>query len=112
VRAANIDVTTLAGTQAPNLINALDRMLERPPRLMSRAASTQAVNDASGTVSTGDRSVLYANRVVRTWLKIQMHNKPNLLLSLENWDGKPVMQYCGLPIKTVDQLVSSEARVV
>ena len=112
VRAANIDVTTLAGTQAPNLINALDRMLERPPRLMARAASTQKVNDASGTVAGGDRSVLYANRVVRTWLKIQMHNKPNLLLTLDNWDGKPVMSYCGLPIRTVDQLVSTESRAV
>ena len=53
-----------------------------------------------------------ANRVVRTWLRIQMHNKPNLLLTLENWDGRPIMTYCGLPIRTVDQLVSSEARAV
>jgi hypothetical protein len=112
VRAANIDVTTLAGTQAPNLINALDRMLERPPRLMARAASTQMVTDASGMVASGDQSCLYANRIVRTWLRIQMHNKPNLLLNLDNWDGKPVMMYCGLPIRTVDQLVSTEARVV
>ena len=112
VRAANIDVTTLAGTQAPNLINALDRLLERPPRLMSKAASTIAVNDPSGRVASGDQSVLYANRIVRTWLRIQMHNKPNLLLTLENWDGKPVMSYCGLPIRTVDQLLSTEGRVV
>jgi hypothetical protein len=110
VRAPNIDVTTLSGVNAPNLINALDRMLERPPRLMARAASTQAVTDAGGVVGSGDRSVLYANRPVRTWLRIQMHNKPNLLLSLENWDGKPVMNYCGLAIKTVDQLLSTEAR--
>lgn len=112
VRAANIDVTTLAGTSAPNLINALDRMLERPPRLMSSAGSTQAVTNPSGTVATGDRSVLYANRIVRTWLRIQMHNKPNLLLSLENFDGKPVMTYCGIAIRTVDQLLSTEGRVV
>lgn len=112
VRAANIDVTSLAGTQAPNLINALDRILERPPRLMSRAASTTSVNNPSGTVATGDQSVLYANRVVRTWLRIQMHSKPNLLLSLDNFDGKPVLQYCGLPFRTVDQLLSSEGRVV
>lgn len=112
VRAANIDVTTLSGISAPNLINALDRILERPPRLMARAASTQAVTDASGRVGTGDRSVLYANRVVRTWLRVQMHNKPNLLLTIENWDGKPVMNYCGIPIRTVDQIVSTEAQVV
>ncbi len=112
VRAANIDVTTLSGVSAPNLINALDRMLERPPRLMASAASTQAVTDAGGVVSTGERSVLYANRVVRTWLRIQMHNKPNLLLSIDKWDGKPVMSYCGVPIRTVDQLVSTEGRVV
>lgn len=112
VRAPNIDVTTLSGVNAPNLINALDRMLERPPRLMARAASTQAVTDAGGIVGMGDRTVLYANRVVRTWLRIQMHNKPNLLLSIENWDGKPVMNYCGIAIKTVDQIVSTEGRVI
>lgn len=112
VRAANIDVTTLSGMNAPNLINALDRILERPPRLMARASSTQAVTDAGGIVGSGDRAVLYANRPVRTWLRIQMHNKPNLLLSIDNWDGKPVMNYCGVGIKTVDQLLSTEARVV
>ena len=41
-----------------------------------------------------------------------MHNKPNLLLSIDKWDGKPVMSYCGVPIRTVDQLVSTEGRVV
>jgi hypothetical protein len=112
VRAPNIDVTMLSGVNAPNLINALDRILERPPRLMARAASTQAVTDPGGIVGGGDRSVLYANRVVRTWLRIQMHNKPNLLLSIDNWDSKPVMTYCGIPIRTVDQLLSTEAAVV
>lgn len=112
VRAPNIDVTQLAGVNAPNLINALDRILERPPRLMSRAASTTGVNDAGGTVSSGGGAVLYANRVVRTWLRIQMHNKPNLLLSIDNWDGRPVLNYCGIKIATVDQLLSTEARVV
>jgi hypothetical protein len=112
VRAPNIDVTLLSGVNAPNLINALDRMLERPPRLMASASSTQAVTDAGGIVASGERSVIYANRVVRTWLRIQLHNKPNLLLSIDNWAGKPVMNYCGLAIRTVDQLLSTEARVV
>ena len=112
VRAANIDVTTLIGATAPNLINLLDRMQERPPRLMRPAASTTQVTEPSGVVGIGDRTVFYANRVLRTWLRIQMHNKPNLLLTLENWDGKPVMSYCGIPIRTVDQLFSTEARVV
>lgn len=112
VRAPNIDVTQLAGVNAPNLINALDRMLERPPRLMSKAASTTTTTNESGTVASGDQSVIYANRVVRTWLRIQMHNKPNLLLTIENWDGRPVMSYCGIPIKTVDQILSTESRVI
>ena len=81
-------------------------------RLVYPGTAGHPGHDPSGTVASGDRSVLYANRVLRTWLKIQMHNKPNMLLTLENWDGRPVMQYCGIPIKTVDQLVSSEARVV
>lgn len=112
VRVANIDVTTLTGSQAPNLINALDRMLERPPRLNARASSTQTVNEQSGIVGTGDRAALYCNRVLRTWLRIQMHNKPNLLLTMESWEGKPVMSYCGVPFRTVDQLISTESRVV
>ena len=112
VRASNIDVTTLTGSQAPNLINALDRMLERPPRLNVRASSTQRVNDQSGIVGSGDRSAFYCSRVLRTWLRIQMHNKPNLLLTMDNWEGKPVLSYCGIPFRTVDQLISTESRVI
>lgn len=112
VRMANIDITTLSGANPPNLINALDRALERVPRLMARAGSTQDATDPSGVVGSGERSVIYANRVIRTWLRIQMHTKTNLLLTLENWDGKPVMTYCGIPVRTVDQLLNTEARVV
>jgi hypothetical protein len=112
VRAANIDVTTLSGLSAPNLINALTRMLERPPRLMARAASTTQVTDAGGIVSGGGGAVLYANRPVRTWLRIQAQNRPNTLFTWETWQAGPVLSYCGVPIRTVDQLLSTEARVV
>jgi hypothetical protein len=110
VRAANIDVTLLSGVSAPNLINALVRMCERPPRIMG--GSTQAVTDPSGSVSSGGRAVFLANRVVRTWLRIQVLNKTNNMLTMDTWEGKPIMSFAGIPFKTVDQLLSTESRVV
>jgi hypothetical protein len=38
-------------------------------------------------------------------------NKSNLLLRLEEWDGMPVLTFLGIPIRVVDALLNTEARV-
>jgi hypothetical protein len=112
VRLCNIDVTLLSGGSAANLINALIRAVHRIPTMPS-SASTEQRTDApgGGQVSMG-RCAIYCNRTIRTYLDIQALNKTNVLLRFEEWDGKPITTFRGIPIRTVDQLVSTEARVV
>lgn len=112
VRIANIDVTLLSGGSAANLINALTRAVHRIPT-MPKSVSTEQRTDApgGGQMSMG-RAAIYCNRIVRTYLDIQAQNKTNVLLRLDEWDGMPVTTFRGVPIRTVDQIVSNEARVV
>jgi hypothetical protein len=111
VRLANIDVTQLTGGSAPNLINGLIRGVNRLPTQPVGAGPVQSATTPSGVVG-GGRTAIYCNRIVRTWLDIQATNKVNVLLKMEEWHGKPVLTFRGIPIRTVDQILSNEARVV
>ena len=57
------------------------------------------------------RMAIYCNRIVRTYLDIQAVNKVNVLLNLEQWNGKAVTTFRGIPIRTCDQILSTEARI-
>jgi hypothetical protein len=57
------------------------------------------------------RTVIYANRVVRTYLDLQAMNKTNVLLRIEEFDGKPVTTFRGIPVRTCDAILSNEAQV-
>ena len=76
-------------------------------------ASTEQTTDApdEGAMSMG-RTVIYCNRIIRTYLDIQAVNKTNVLLRLDEWDGEAVTTFRGIPIRTCDQLLNTEARVV
>ena len=110
VRIANIDVSQLTGVSAANLINLLVRGLYRLP--------TQPVS--AGTIQTSDtpevradmgRTVIYCNRVVRTYLDLQAMNKTNVLLRIEEFDGMPVTTFRGVPVRTCDAILNNEAQV-
>jgi len=58
------------------------------------------------------RTVMYCNRVVRTYLDLQAMNKTNVLLTLEQFQGQVVTMFRGIPVRTVDAILSTEARVV
>ena len=58
------------------------------------------------------RTVIYCNRTVKTYLELQAMNKTNVLLSLGEFNGKPVTTFRGIPIRTVDALLNTESRVV
>jgi hypothetical protein len=75
--------------------------------------STEQTSDApdKGAMSMG-RTAIYCNRTIRTYLDIQALNKANVLLKFEEWDGKPVTTFRGIPIRTCDQILNTEARVV
>jgi hypothetical protein len=109
-RIANVDYTQLSGVSAANLINLLVRAIYRFP--------TQPVS--AGTIQTSDtpeiranmgRMVIYCNRVVRTYLDLQAMNKTNVLLRIEEFDGKPITTFRGIPVRTVDAINNAEATV-
>lgn len=110
VRIANIDVSLLSGGSAANLINALIRAVHRLPTTPSRV-STEQKSDAPNMPEVG-RTAIYCNRIIRTYLDIQALNKTNVLLRFDEWDGKPVTTFRGIPVRTTDAILSNEARIV
>lgn len=98
VRIANVDVSNLAdagtsGYTGPELINLLIKAYNK---LHSMG---------------GGRHVIYVNKTVKTALDLLATNKANVQLSIENYAGKPTTMFWGVPIKRVDAILDTEARV-
>jgi hypothetical protein len=110
VRMANIDVTLLNGTSAANLINGLVRAINRWPTAPRDQTLVQDATRPSGVVG-GGRGAIYINRTIATYLRLQAMNKTNLLLRLDEWDGKVITSFSGVPLRVCDQLLSTEARL-
>jgi len=111
VRIANIDTTILTGVSAANLINFLVRGLYRLPTQPVSAGTVQTSDTPEVRANMG-RTIIYANRVVRTYLDLQAMNKTNVLLRIEEFDGKPITTFRGIPVRTCDAILNTEARVV
>src|SRR5229473_2513987 len=110
-RICNIDVTQLTGVSAANLINLLVRALYRLPTAPVSAATIQTSDTPAVRADMG-RTVIYCNRIIRTYLDLQAMNKTNVLLRIEEFNGKPITTFRGIPIRTVDAVLSNEAQVV
>jgi hypothetical protein len=111
VRICNIDVTLLGGGSAANLINALVSAVHRVPTPPGGAAINTDPTKPSGIVGGQVRYAIYCNRVVASALDRQAMNKTNVLLNMEQWNGKMVSMFRGIPIRVVDQLLSTESRI-
>ena len=100
VRICNINTANLvAQSSAADLITLLSRALDRIP------------NWGLG------RPAFYMNRTVYSMLRVQALNKSNFALSVEkglNQFGSPTswLSFEGVPLRRVDQLLNTEARVV
>jgi hypothetical protein len=97
VRIANVDITTLTKTGATgaDLIDLMTQALERVQSL------------------SAGRPAFYGNRTVRSYLRRQMVNKTlNSTLTLDTVAGKKVLAFDGVPVRRVDSLLDTEARVV
>lgn len=110
-RIANIDVTQLTGVSAANLINLMVRALYRLPTAPAMATAIQS-SDSPRVRGNMGRCVFYCNRVVRTYLDLQAMNKTNILLRLEEFDGKVITTFRGVPVRTCDAILNTEAQVV
>lgn len=109
-RIANIDVTLLSGVSAANLINLMVRAMYRLPTMPSTATAIQSSDTPSVRAGQG-RTVIYCNRVIRTYLDLQAMNKTNVLLRLEEFNGQVVTTFRGIPVRTVDAILNNEAQV-
>ena len=110
-RVANIDVTQLTGVSAANLINLIVRALYRLPTAPAQATAIQTSDTPEVRANQG-RVVIYSNRVIRTYLDLQAMNKTNVLLRLEEFNGKVVTTFRGIPIRTCDAILNNEAQIV
>src|SRR5262245_53901457 len=103
VRLCNIDVTLLSGGSAANLINGIVRGLYRLPTASPTMSGIQT-SDAPSVQGAMGRTVIYCNRVVRTYLDLQAMNKTNVFLTMEQFDGRVTTMFRGVPVKTVDAI--------
>lgn len=95
-RIANIDVTQLGGSSAPDLI---DLMIDAYYAL-----------DNPGMRS--GNTVIYASKTIAAALHKQAMQQKNVNLTLEQFDGRPVTAFLGHQIRRSDAIMETEARVV
>ena len=91
--------------------NLLVRAVYRNPTGPSMAQAVQTSDTPEVRANQG-RMVIYANRVIRTYLDLQAMNKTNVLLRMEEWDGKVVTTFRGVVIRTCDSILNNEAQIV
>jgi len=96
VRIANIDLPALTknGATGADLIDLIVQGIELLP------------NTRMG------RIVIYCNRNIRSFLRRQIANKSNVWLTMDEVAGRKVMTFDGIPVKRVDAILNTEARVV
>jgi hypothetical protein len=100
VRIANINVANLVGQSgAADVVSLMSRALDRIPNLNK------------------GRAAFYMNRTVFSMLRIQALNKSNNVLSIEKGlsqfgNAMAWTSFDGVPLRRVDQLLNTEARIV
>lgn len=62
------------------------------------------------------RPVFYCNQLVRKMLRVQLMNKSNTWVTLENWQGgngitRPTLMFMGYPVRRLDQILSTETQI-
>jgi hypothetical protein len=94
IRGCNIDVSNLiAESSATDLLELMAIMVDKMPAGSARWS-------------------FYCNRTVKTMLRIQCMNRPNVYLTLGNEEGRPKLSFDGIPIELHDQLLSNESALV
>lgn len=100
VRISNIDISNLiAESSAADLVKLMSKAVDRIP--------------GGGS---GVRLSFYANRTIKSMLRIQALEKSNNALgivpAMDQFGRRGSMNFFDIPIKTVDQLLNTEERVV
>ena len=93
-RIANIDVENLSGESPADLIKLMISAYHRIKRF----------------AKTG-QTVIYCNETIETYLHFQAINKNNVKLSVDEFAGRPIVSFLGIPVKCVDQIRNNEKAV-
>lgn len=93
VRIANIDVSALTkdASAGADLIDLLQQCVEIPPNLNM------------------GRAVFYCNKTIRSFLRRQITNTANVNLTLDNYAGRKVVMFDGIPMNRCDSILLTEA---
>lgn len=109
VRICNIDsASLLTQTGAANLPELMVRAMYTLPSI-STPPSTSG-NPLLALAIPG-RQVFACNRRTRFALHLQAMNKTNNQLSYDDFEGKKILHFAGIPVINVDQLLTTEANV-
>jgi hypothetical protein len=109
VRIANVDVNNLqTGRRGEPDQRAHPRDAPPADRTDRRELGAVVRRPDEGAMSSG-QTVIYCNRIIRTYLDIQATNKTNVLLRMEQWHGETITTFKGVPIRTCDQILNTEA---
>ena len=115
VRMCNIDTTSAAngllGTTPPDLFQLMSRAVVRLPTA-SRRLSGITESDAPDDPVPGIMPAWYVNRTGREFMDIQAIRDKNVLIGSKDYAGDPVVTFRDSPIRVVDALTNTEARVV
>lgn len=103
-RAANIDVSDLrgGGVSAADIINLMVKLTYMIPTHMRKNRGTTGLY----------RPAFYVNSTIKAALHLQALNKAANTITISNVGGEEVLNILGIPIREVDQLLTTEARVV
>lgn len=110
VRIANLDTTSagLAGTSPPDLYVLMSMAANKLPTATRRLSGITEV-DSPTDPSPGILPAWYCNRTVRTYLDIQAIRDKNVLISMNDYAGQPVMHFREIPIRVNDVLTNTES---
>ncbi len=112
VRIANIDVSDLQTINGANLINLLIRAMYKLPTTGGQTTPITTSDAPTGRSGPMGNTVIYCNRTIAAALDLQAMNKTNVHLQYTEWGGRPVTTFRGIPIRNVDLILNTEARVV
>lgn len=127
-----VDLTTTAGT--PSLMQALvshfklraglvvrdDRCISRIPSVNSVSGETYSFACSTATVHhkliealnalpyQGMGAKIYCNNTIKTQMDIFAVDKTNVLYTINDWGGKQITQFRGVPVRRVDAIGNKE----
>lgn len=115
VRIGNVDTTANAGglfsSTYPDLNALMIRASKRLPAYNLRF-NNLTETDAPDDVHAGIQPAFYMNRTVAEAMEIQAIRNKNVLISMTEYAGQTTPTWRGVPVRNVDALLNTEARLV